>query len=455
MREPKLSAQVREHLISRWPTGESGAVGPRGIRTDALLVEIPSTRDALPGGNLYIAGPRGPRRRALVPTFEPAPDSALLGRILRASGVEDPAHVARYEATLRRALNDLARDVGHTRSEYRRARRLHEALHRKFLKRYDDAADGIDAILDRGEFNCLSASLFYGLAARALGLDVQVMEIPRHIFVRFKLESGDVDVETTSTEGFDLRRKLDRFLRFVRAYKYVSTGENATRNVPGIFANVNEEAVALSLERSVAFLWHNIGERALNRGDALRAATSFLQEARVRPEAADRSEALAVSLARAFRLEYEAGRFEAAYRIAAIELEISPDRTSSRDRLLAASLKWIERECDTGKPDEAEKVLDIASATLSIPADLARLERGASPLIVEAAVRSGDWTRAEKISARFAAAQPDRVEVARLSRWVERRRRDAFLSARRGFCSDPEPTGLFAEMPEAPVGAQE
>ena len=388
-------------------------------------------------------------------SFEPRPDSALLGRILRASGVDDPSEVARYESSLRRALNDLARDVGHSRSEYRRARRLHEALHRKFLKRYDNAADGIDAILDRGAFNCLSASLFYGLAARALGLEVQVMEIPRHIFVRFKLENGDVDVETTSTEGFDLRRKLDRFLRFVRAYKYVSAGENATRNPSGIFANVNEEAVPLSLERSVAFLWHNIGERALNRGDALRAATSFLQEARVRPEAADRSEALAASLARAFRIEYEAGRFNVAFRIAAIDLEISPDRTSSRDRLLAAALKWIERECDAGRPDEAEKVLDIASATLSVPADLARLERGATPLIVEAAVRAGDWIRAERMSARFAAAQPDRVEVARLSRWVERRRHEALLSARRGTCSDPEPTGLFAEIPETPVSAQE
>jgi tetratricopeptide (TPR) repeat protein len=410
---------------------------------------------------LYLAGTCAspilaePIATAPAPAFAPLADSQLLGTILRASGVEFPAEVARYEASLRRALSEVARDVGHPRSEYRRARRLHEALHRRFLKRYDDAADGIDAILDRGEFNCLSASLFYGLAARVLGLDVQVMEIPRHVFVRFRLESGDVDVETTSTEGFDLRRKLDRFLRFVRAYKYVSAGENATRSAPGIFANVNEEAVPLSLEGAVAFLWHNIGERALNRGDALRAATSFLQEARVRPEAADRSETLAASLARAFRIEYEAGRFDAAYRIAAIDLEISPDRTSSRDRLLAATLKWIERECDAGRVDEAEKVLDIASATLSVPTDLARLERGASPLIVEAAVRVGDWMRAERISARFATAQPDRVEVARLSRWVDRRRREAFLSARHGACSDPEPAGLFAEMPEAPVAAQE
>jgi tetratricopeptide (TPR) repeat protein len=392
---------------------------------------------------------------ALRPALEARPDAALVGRILRASGVDDPSAVARYADSLRRALEDIAREVGHPRSEYRRARRLHLALQRKFLKRYDRAADGIDAILDRGEFNCLSASLFYGMAAEALGLRVQVMEIPRHIFVRFQLDSGDVDVETTSMEGFDLRRKLDRFLRFVRAYKYVSNGENATRNPPGIFANVNDEAVPLSLERSVAFLWHNIGERALERGDALRAAASFLQEARVRPEAADRSEALATSLARAFRIEYEAGRFSAAFRVAAIDLEISPDRTSSRDRLLAAALKWIERECEARRPDEAEKVLDIASATLSVPEDVARLERGATPLIVEAAVRSGDWIRAERISARFAAAQPDRVEVARLSRWVDRRRREAFLSTRRGSCSDPEPTGLFAEVPETPVSAQE
>src|SRR5262245_19345837 len=75
-------------------------------------------------------------------------DRILLEEILRASGKTGPESQDRYEASLRRAVEEIERGVGGNRSPYRTARRVHATLHQSFLRRYDASADGIDSILD-------------------------------------------------------------------------------------------------------------------------------------------------------------------------------------------------------------------------------------------------------------------------------------------------------------------
>src|SRR5881409_3938597 len=137
----------------------------------------------------------------------PNPDLALLREALRASGVADVEKRQSYETAFQTLLDDLARQLGTARSPYRRARRLHLTLHQHLFRRYESTADGLDAVLDRGEYNCLSASLLYGLLARAFGLEVQVVEIPRHVYVRLFIDQRRIEVESTSRTGFDLRPK--------------------------------------------------------------------------------------------------------------------------------------------------------------------------------------------------------------------------------------------------------
>jgi len=77
-----------------------------------------------------------------------------------------------------------------------------------------------------------------------------------------------------------------------------------------------------------------------------------------------------------------------------------------------------------------------------------RLDRGACPVIAAAAVRTGDWDRAERMAARFSAAESDRVESARLAGWVAARRRKASMEKEKIACADPPPAGSF----EDPLG---
>jgi hypothetical protein len=213
------------------------------------------------------------------------------------------------------------------------------------------------------------------------------------------------------------------------------------------------------MEKAVAFVWYNTGRRAMEAGDALRAAIHFQEAARLQPELASRSGALANLFAGAFRNEYEAGRFESAYRIAEIGMATFPGTTSGRDRLLASATKWINVACEDGDPAEAEKILNRTAETVRIWGDQIRIDRAACPLIAAAAVRVGDWTRAARMAARYSAAEPDRIESARLARWVGAREREASEERGKNACVDLEEDPLdlafgpvFAGEPPAAPG---
>ena len=364
----------------------------------------------------------------------------LLEEDLRASGIDDPAELLRYREAFEARFGEIVEKIGRSQSMFRRAWRLHAALHEKVLHRYNPTADGFDAVLDRGEYNCVSATLLYGLVARALGLDPQVIESPRHIFIRLFLNGRDVDIETTSSRGFDLGRDLEIFRRFVIAYKYATPDEVARNGTAAIFEEFHGIGKPLQLERATSFLWNNTAERALDRGQASKAAAAYLEEFHLNREMAYRSDRIPLYLARAFRMVYEDGLFDEAYRIAAIELEMFPSKTTTRDRFLAAASKRILMACELGAPDQAERILELAESSTTVSSDDVRLEREACPRIAATAVREGDWELARRMAQRFAGVEPDTTEGTRFLIWVENRQLEASTLALEEVCPDPRRT---------------
>jgi hypothetical protein len=379
----------------------------------------------------------------------PQPDLPLLGEVLRASGIGERERGRIYEPAFQALLEKLKGEAGAVRSGYPRARKLHLALHREVLLRYESTADGLDRVLDHGEYNCLSSSLLYGLVARAFGLQAQLVQMPRHVYVRLLIDGRRVEVESTSRKGFDLH---PQWIPATDPFADPDYGLNASfgkyRGVEG------GEAEGVDLERAVGFLWHNAGRRALERGEALRAAQSFLEESKLAPSGPN-SETLGMLLAQAFRLAYESGNFEDAYRIADIGMQIFPGQTTARDRLLAASLKRIEANCDQGRIVESKEILDRTERTVGSPEDVMRLERGACPVIAAAAVRLEDWNLASSMAQRFIAAEPDGLESEHFARWVARREEEAKSHGGAKACSQilsllPEERGLpLLESPAA------
>jgi hypothetical protein len=341
----------------------------------------------------------------------------ILDEALLASGVSDP--VARAQATdgFDTLAQSLAAAIGDHATPEKRARRLHKLLHAHTLKLYRAEADSPAVVLTRGEYNCVSASLVEGLLGRALGLDTWIVAGPQHVFLRVELPGQrSVDIEATAPDGYDARRNAGRSGRILLAYKLATPEELSARGSRAIVDAYEGIGSPIPIEHAPAFVWHNTGKRALERGDAGRAAISFREAAARHPGVAMGMDGTETALAQAFRISYDAGQFEDAYAIAAMAFQFVPDHVSARDRLVAAGVHRIEAAADSGNPRLADAVLqDVRRLTGD---NAARFERGAIPTIISCALRTGDLETAGRLAIRYEAVEPDPAEAARMHRWV-------------------------------------
>src|SRR5262245_41864026 len=188
---------------------------------------------------------------------------------LRATGLLDTQQRAEATGRFDDLARRLARSVGTGGSPSRRAKRLHQQLHATTFKLYRAAADTPPTVLATGQYNCVSASLVEGLLGRAMGLDTWIVAGPQHVFLRVELPEGrSVDVETTAPDGFDAHRNAARAGRILLAYKLATPEEITARGSRAIVDLYRGVGQPIPLEHAPAFVWHNSGKRALERGDA-------------------------------------------------------------------------------------------------------------------------------------------------------------------------------------------
>jgi hypothetical protein len=296
-------------------------------------------------------------------------------------------------------------------------------LHRSVFLRYRDDADGIDDVIARGDFNCVSSTLVEGLLASSLGLDPSIVSGPRHLFLRLTLASRVVDIETTSADGFDVRGNAAASTRFLLADRAVDPDSAALEGARERAERGGESGIPVPFAKGAAFVWYNAAERALARGEGRAAAERFLAGETLCPGVASGGGSLQTQLGRAFRLDYDAARFDDAYASAAIGVKLGPSVVSAQDRLIAAAAQRIERLLDRGEVGQAEDILVDVGRMLGEQAN--RFERHMLPPVVAAAVRVGDWERADRLSDRFGMVELDDVEARRLRAWVDGRRVEA------------------------------
>jgi hypothetical protein len=357
--------------------------------------------------------------RAPRPSLELNAVEATLDESLEASGLND-VQQDRARNEFFAVAKDAYAAVGPVRSPERRARRLHAYLHREVFRLYRDDADGLPAVLDRGDYNCVSATLLEGMLARTLGLRPWVIPGTRHVFLRLDLGDHTIDVEATSPDGFDVHSDSERARRFLLIYKLATPNEIETRGAKTVLDAYEGFGAPVPLESATAFIWHNVAERTLLRGEGRRAAEILAEGEARHPGLGAPPDAVQTFLARAFRAEFDAHRTYNAYRVASIAAAFDGEDASTQNRLVAAGAELIDEAADRGDIAAAE---DIVTDVRRLIGDRAlRFERRALPVVVAAAVRVGDWDEAECMADRFAAIELDRIEAGRLHAWVRGRR---------------------------------
>jgi len=122
-----------------------------------------------------------------------------LRRAILASGETDGARVERYLAQFRRLADELNATLDRGQSTRQQAQAILQYLHRRlFTGGYDAACHDPRRAFDRGEFNCVGATLLFHCLAAHCGIESHAMLITGHVWCRIEANDGPFDVETTS-----------------------------------------------------------------------------------------------------------------------------------------------------------------------------------------------------------------------------------------------------------------
>ncbi|MFZ5562523.1 MAG: tetratricopeptide repeat protein [Thermodesulfobacteriota bacterium] len=141
------------------------------------------------------------------PFFEDLADGTLADydyydAFLIASGIVD-RRFSLYRQRIRSLRNRCLAGVDKTAAPYDRGKALLIWLHDNALRTYAEKSNLAGDLLDKGEFNCLSATILYCLLGKDLGLSVSGVLTPGHTFCLVSDGERQVVVETTNRYGFD------------------------------------------------------------------------------------------------------------------------------------------------------------------------------------------------------------------------------------------------------------
>lgn len=98
------------------------------------------------------------------------------------------------------------------------AEKLFLYLHTTWLKDYQLKATTLFDILERKEYNCVSATVLYNLLCDEAGLSTEAFETPTHVYSIFTNVTQQVMVENTTSMGFNIIKNLQRYSQYLLQY---------------------------------------------------------------------------------------------------------------------------------------------------------------------------------------------------------------------------------------------
>ena len=151
-----------------------------------------------------------------IPSARNGDPDALLALYLLASGVQVELDDYRnYLEDMDQWMQTLPLS-GDPAQKARDARRVFVGMHSRYFgtdlastdmpERYRENQSQISGIFENGEFNCISSTLLYIVAARKIGLDVDGVILPSHAFAQVRIPGEIIEIETTSFNGCGIKR---------------------------------------------------------------------------------------------------------------------------------------------------------------------------------------------------------------------------------------------------------
>ncbi len=169
---------------------------------------------------------------------------------------------------------------------------VYETLHQQFLKKYT-LENSFSNIFTKGEYNCVSGVMLYGLVLQELQVPFEIKETPTHVYLVAKPGNEQILIETTDpvngfnniTTGFK-----QHFINQLVDSKLIGAHEHTGSNTNELFDEYYFKAKTVDLSQLAAIQYTNSGIYLLEKKEYLKAFWQFQKSAALYPN--EKTEAL-------------------------------------------------------------------------------------------------------------------------------------------------------------------
>ncbi len=284
-------------------------------------------------------------------------EHSLFGAALIASGVLDAEALDRCQARFDELAAELEASGTVAGSPRRRAQALFERMHRRILTGgYQIDATDLALALDRGRFNCVSASVLFNCLAARFGLPARGLELPGHAMSRLILLDGPIDVETTCPGWFRLMddpEKQAELLEKTIGSRLAAKSASAERR------EVSDVAL-------VATIYYNRGVDLLGQKQFAEAEAANAKALRLDPSSTTARGNLLATINNWAVDAGSAGRHAEAVELLRRGIALDPDYETFQINYVHVHSQWIEELCGEERFREA---LDLIARAAEDPVD--------------------------------------------------------------------------------------
>jgi len=293
---------------------------------------------------------------------------SLLEAGLIAGGVDRLDELSRYSKRFDELVESLRRSGKVCGTPRERAQAVFTFLHQSVLcGGYRLQSSDLRMAIDRGRFNCVTASLLFNCLAQRFELKAAGLEIPGHAMSRLELPQEILDIETTCPRWFTLNDRPG-MTYFRRADEPAQAQQETTARADLAVRSPARDAAdktpplrPVSEVELVATIYYNRGVELLAKKLFADAAAANAKAVRLDPKnATAKGNYLATINNWAVDLAIS-GNYERAAALLRLGLVTDPSYEAFRSNYVQLFRRWSEHLCRNGRYDDAVRLLGQAA----------------------------------------------------------------------------------------------
>lgn len=208
-------------------------------------------------------------------------DFTLMQAAFIVSGVPDREALARQMQLFDYMEKKLADVLDPDKGDYGRAKDVFTVLHKVLFKRYELYAVDMPGVFGRGDYNCVSATIVFNALLSRLGVDSSAVLVPSHAYSLVHTEKGDIEVETTSPDGFDPVRTMEEYRKLLERYNLAGGASDAQGGQrqwkKALVKEIEGEEQVIDNVTLIAIIYSNLAAARMKDNDSRSALALFLR----------------------------------------------------------------------------------------------------------------------------------------------------------------------------------